>query len=74
MNVFAWKLRLNKLPTKFNLYSRGLDIGSVLCPICSSDVETVNHLFFSCDMAFDIWSLVAGWWEIDVPVMSSMAD
>ena len=41
----------------------------VLCPICSSDVETVNHLFFSCDMAFDLWALDGRWWGVDVPVM-----
>ena len=58
VNVFAWKLRMNKFPSHYNLDSRGSDIGSVLgsvlCPICSSDVETIYHLFFSCDMAFDL--------------------
>ena len=74
VNVFAWKLRFNKLPTRVNLDSRGMDIGSVLCPICRNDVETANHLFFSCSLAFDLWALVARWWDVDVPVLSSMAD
>ena len=65
---------MNKLPTRVILDNRGLDIGSVLCPICRDDVETTNHLFFSCPMAFDLWEMVARWWDIDVLILSSMAD
>nr|GEU33893.1 RNA-directed DNA polymerase, eukaryota [Tanacetum cinerariifolium] len=25
------------------------------------DVETVNHIFFNCDIARDLWSLLAKW-------------
>ncbi|GJX16720.1 retrotransposon protein, putative, ty1-copia subclass [Tanacetum coccineum] len=35
-----------------------MDIGSVLCPTCQSDVETVNHIFFNCDLAKDLWALL----------------
>nr|GEW31540.1 RNA-directed DNA polymerase, eukaryota [Tanacetum cinerariifolium] len=31
VNVFAWCLALNKLPTRFNMSSRGLDISSIVC-------------------------------------------
>ena len=37
---------LNRLPTKVNLDRRSIDVGSVLCPICAAEVETVNHVFF----------------------------
>ena len=62
VNVFLWRLKLNKIPTRVNLDRRGIDIGSVLCPVCGSDVETINHLFFTCDMVVDLWDLVARWW------------
>ncbi|GKB65097.1 hypothetical protein Tco_0921283 [Tanacetum coccineum] len=32
INIHAWKVRLDCLPTRLNLSSRGLDIPSILCP------------------------------------------
>nr|GEY66539.1 RNA-directed DNA polymerase, eukaryota, reverse transcriptase zinc-binding domain protein [Tanacetum cinerariifolium] len=74
VNVFFWRLNLNKIPTRVNVDKRGVDIGSVLCPIYGRDVETSNHLFFSCEMAVDLWVLVARWWELDIPVTSSVSE
>jgi hypothetical protein len=54
VNVFLWRLML-------------INVGSVLCPICQDDVERVNHFFFSCDMAKDLWALMARWWNMDIP-------
>ncbi|GJV38519.1 RNA-directed DNA polymerase, eukaryota, reverse transcriptase zinc-binding domain protein [Tanacetum coccineum] len=58
VNVFIWRLMLNKLPTRVNLDRRDIDVGSILCPICLEDIETVNHIFFSCNMAKDLWYMV----------------
>ncbi|GJS82274.1 RNA-directed DNA polymerase, eukaryota [Tanacetum coccineum] len=60
--------------TRVNLDRRGIDIGSDLCPVCDRDVETSNHLFFSCEMVVDLWVLVARWWELDIPVTSSVLE
>ncbi|CAH1437983.1 unnamed protein product [Lactuca virosa] len=51
VNVFSWKLVLNRFPTRFTLSKRGLDIPSLCCPICNIEVESVNHLFFPCLLA-----------------------
>lgn len=51
-----------------NLDRRGIDIGSVLCPICGAHVETVNFLLFSCGMSMDLWTLLSGWWEMDLSI------
>ncbi|GJU62417.1 RNA-directed DNA polymerase, eukaryota, reverse transcriptase zinc-binding domain protein [Tanacetum coccineum] len=56
VNIFLWKLLLNKLPSRVNLDRRGIDIPSILCPNCQEDVETVNHIFFTCEMASTLWS------------------
>ncbi|GJR97832.1 RNA-directed DNA polymerase, eukaryota [Tanacetum coccineum] len=45
INVFLWRLALNKLPTRVNLDRKGIDIDSTLCPICGEDVETVKSHF-----------------------------
>nr|GEX31593.1 RNA-directed DNA polymerase, eukaryota [Tanacetum cinerariifolium] len=54
VNVFEWKVGLNKLPTRLNLSMRGLEIGSISCPICGAHVESTSHLFFSCSMVKDV--------------------
>ncbi|KAL4583690.1 hypothetical protein LXL04_008273 [Taraxacum kok-saghyz] len=47
VNVFAWRLSLNRLPTMVNLDNRGIDVGSVLCHLCDCDVETTLNNFKS---------------------------
>lgn len=52
-----------------NLDMRGLDIGSTLSPICNNDIETVNHLFFTCDMAsYGSLESYARWWDLDMSI------
>ncbi|GJW48597.1 putative RNA-directed DNA polymerase, eukaryota, reverse transcriptase zinc-binding domain protein [Tanacetum coccineum] len=72
VNVFLWRLNLNKLPTRVNLDRKGIDIGSILCPTCQGDVETVNHTFFNCVLAKDLWTLMAKWWELDIPIFANI--
>ncbi|GJW27979.1 RNA-directed DNA polymerase, eukaryota, reverse transcriptase zinc-binding domain protein [Tanacetum coccineum] len=74
INVFLWRVALNKLPTRVNLDRKGIDIESTLCRICCEDVETVNHIFFSCEMAKDLWALLARWWELDIPFCSNFLE
>ncbi|GKB23123.1 RNA-directed DNA polymerase, eukaryota, reverse transcriptase zinc-binding domain protein, partial [Tanacetum coccineum] len=42
VNITAWKIKTNALPTRFNLSCRGMDIDSIMCPICDGGVETTN--------------------------------
>ena len=58
INVFAWKVYLDRLPTRMNLLSRGVYVSSLLCPICNSDHEDTSHLLFSCVVASDVVRLV----------------
>ncbi|GKC28788.1 RNA-directed DNA polymerase, eukaryota, partial [Tanacetum coccineum] len=74
VNVFLWRLSLNKLPSRVNLDRKCIDVGSVLCPICQDDVESVNHTFFSCEMAKVLWDLLARWWELDIPVCANISE
>nr|GEV62280.1 hypothetical protein [Tanacetum cinerariifolium] len=74
VNVFMWRAMLNKLPTRVNLDRKGIEVDSLLCPIYHEDVETVNHIFFTCDLAKVLWALLAKWWELDVPFCASISD
>ncbi|GJY28671.1 RNA-directed DNA polymerase, eukaryota, reverse transcriptase zinc-binding domain protein [Tanacetum coccineum] len=74
VNVHAWKVKLDSLPTRFNLYRRGLDIPSILCPICGKAAETTSHIFFSCSMARDIYRKISTWWDIILVKVSSFEE
>nr|GEW65466.1 RNA-directed DNA polymerase, eukaryota [Tanacetum cinerariifolium] len=50
VNVLAWKVKSDSLPTRFNVSRRGIPIDSIKCGICDTGAETSSHLFFSCCM------------------------
>ncbi|XP_071712611.1 uncharacterized protein [Rutidosis leptorrhynchoides] len=63
LGIFIWRSKLNRLPVLSELDKRGVDLDSVLCPICSSHIETSEHILFQCTFAVDIWSRVSRWWS-----------
>ncbi|GKF82168.1 RNA-directed DNA polymerase, eukaryota, partial [Tanacetum coccineum] len=65
INIFAWRVYLDKLPTRLNLSLRGLDIPSILCPLCSITVESTSLLLFTCQLAHQLMFKVARWWELE---------
>nr|GEV10785.1 RNA-directed DNA polymerase, eukaryota [Tanacetum cinerariifolium] len=64
INVMAWKVRLNALPTRLNLSYRGLDLQSILCLNCDKEVESTSHIFFGYSMVRDLSHKIASWWDI----------
>ncbi|GKA26110.1 RNA-directed DNA polymerase, eukaryota [Tanacetum coccineum] len=74
VNVFAWRARLDRLPTRLNLSKRGILTNSIACPICDSAQEDVHHLFFGCAMAKDFSSLICRWWNLPWIAMVSFSD
>ncbi|XP_071714912.1 uncharacterized protein [Rutidosis leptorrhynchoides] len=61
VNILCWRLSLNHLPDNLNMFVRGVDIGDLQCPSCNLVVEDLNHIFFGCDIASQVWSYVANW-------------
>lgn len=61
--AFSWKLLLNKLPTRLNLLRRNCSSpeSSVLCVLCNSTAESVNHLFLHCEVASEVWKNLMRW-------------
>lgn len=55
VNLFIWRLLLNRLPTRDNLVARHINIPSSLCPVCRKEVESVLHLFLRCDFTDQVW-------------------
>ncbi|GJR85158.1 RNA-directed DNA polymerase, eukaryota, reverse transcriptase zinc-binding domain protein [Tanacetum coccineum] len=71
VNVHAWKVKLDCLPTRFNISRRGMDIESILCPICGNAVESSRHLFFTCRFSSELMRKISRWWDIDYMEISS---
>ncbi|GJW04195.1 RNA-directed DNA polymerase, eukaryota, reverse transcriptase zinc-binding domain protein [Tanacetum coccineum] len=71
VNVHAWKLSLDCLSTRLNISRIGLDIESILCPICGIAVKSSRHLFFDCHVAKDIFCKICRWWDVDFMEVSS---
>ncbi|GJV57500.1 RNA-directed DNA polymerase, eukaryota, reverse transcriptase zinc-binding domain protein [Tanacetum coccineum] len=65
VNIHAWKVLNDYLPTRFNLSRRGLEIGSINCPICNCMAESARHLFFSCELVKQIMLTITRWWDLD---------
>ncbi|GJW62634.1 RNA-directed DNA polymerase, eukaryota [Tanacetum coccineum] len=71
VNVHAWKVRINGLPTRWNISRRGIDIPSILCPLCETGVESSKHLFFNCSVVRDIFRRVCIWWDMSYMELDS---
>ncbi|GKB04618.1 RNA-directed DNA polymerase, eukaryota, reverse transcriptase zinc-binding domain protein [Tanacetum coccineum] len=54
VNIFIWRLSLNRLPHRLNLSSRGIDILKISCSSCNGNVKSSNHIFFACDIAMEV--------------------
>ncbi|GJR95442.1 MAK10-like protein [Tanacetum coccineum] len=58
INIFMWRLSLDRLTHRLNLSLRGMDIPAISCSSCNANVESANHIFFECIIASDLWKLV----------------
>ncbi|GKD22429.1 RNA-directed DNA polymerase, eukaryota, reverse transcriptase zinc-binding domain protein [Tanacetum coccineum] len=74
INILAWKVCKDILPTRFNLSLRGVDINSILCPVCHMAGESSSHMFFSCNVARLLFQKITRWWDLDVVDLFSYED
>nr|GEZ97291.1 RNA-directed DNA polymerase, eukaryota [Tanacetum cinerariifolium] len=74
INVFAWKVYLDRLPTRLNLIRRGVHVPSLSCPVCNDAYEDMSHFLFSCDLANDIVRLVCRWWNLTWSPLGSYSE
>nr|GEW45480.1 putative RNA-directed DNA polymerase, eukaryota, reverse transcriptase zinc-binding domain protein [Tanacetum cinerariifolium] len=74
VNILIWRIRLDMLPHRLILSRRGLDIHSIDCLVCSNGRETIDHIFYLCDVALNIWRMVRVWVDLDMPSLYSHSD
>ncbi|PWA65849.1 reverse transcriptase domain, Reverse transcriptase zinc-binding domain protein [Artemisia annua] len=74
VNILSWRALRDRLPNRWNLTRKGIDIPSLLCPVCSSFPETNFHLFWDCNVASAIWKFVFRWVDIHPPNILDLTD
>nr|GEY71858.1 RNA-directed DNA polymerase, eukaryota [Tanacetum cinerariifolium] len=74
INVFAWRARLDRLPTRSNLVRRGVVLDSSLCPLCGLVLEDVHHVLFRFDTAKLVFRRICRWWDLDWHDLLSFSD
>ncbi|GKA88300.1 putative reverse transcriptase domain-containing protein, partial [Tanacetum coccineum] len=74
LNVHAWKVKTDSLPTRFNVSRRVIDIDSIMCVICDNGVNTSRHLFFYCCMVRQIIRKITRWWDVPYVEVESYED
>ncbi|XP_057453188.1 uncharacterized protein LOC130745059 [Lotus japonicus] len=67
--LFMWQVQKNRMATKENLARRGVALEEgVACVFCSSQAESVTHLFLHCPKVWILWVAVlyreGVWWTI----------
>ncbi|PWA92790.1 glycosyltransferase family 92 [Artemisia annua] len=67
LNILLWRIALARIPSRDNLVSRGIVLESTLCPVCSTSLETVEHVFADCVELRGIWSNISRWWNVPTP-------
>ncbi|GJX46081.1 RNA-directed DNA polymerase, eukaryota, reverse transcriptase zinc-binding domain protein [Tanacetum coccineum] len=69
VNICVWRASLNRLPTRANLASRGVDLDSANCPFCNNITEDLDHCVTKCPIVLPIWRKVWSWWDMVPPVV-----
>ncbi|GKE27413.1 RNA-directed DNA polymerase, eukaryota, reverse transcriptase zinc-binding domain protein [Tanacetum coccineum] len=65
VNIIAWKISHDYLPTRMNLSKRGMDIENITCSLCNCMAETSSHIFFSSIFSQQIMRKIFSWWELE---------
>ncbi|GAU20222.1 hypothetical protein TSUD_352860 [Trifolium subterraneum] len=61
--VFSWQLLQDSLPTRHNLWQRGVitDVDASRCVFCGLGSESADHLFVSCNQISPVWYSILRW-------------
>lgn len=63
IKIFLWKVMWTILPTKLVLSKRLSNINP-LCDWCGVKEETMEHIFWGCEVADWMWQYLGSWWSI----------
>ncbi|GJT81938.1 hypothetical protein Tco_1056280 [Tanacetum coccineum] len=58
---------LDRLPSRWNLSRRGIEVASITCPICDNGIDTSYHSLWVCSLATTVWIRVFNWLDLHPP-------
>ncbi|XP_058751681.1 uncharacterized protein LOC131624783 [Vicia villosa] len=62
IKIFSWRFFIKRLPLKDQLVNRGVSIlTSIDCPFCSNYPESLDHLFYQCQVTKEVWNRTYLW-------------
>ncbi|GKB69208.1 RNA-directed DNA polymerase, eukaryota, reverse transcriptase zinc-binding domain protein [Tanacetum coccineum] len=64
VNIFIWRVVLDRLPHLENLIARDVTVDSDLCHL---EPKNRDHLFFNCQRSVIVWRKKFSWWSIPFP-------
>lgn len=74
VEVLTWKAVQERLATRSVLLNRNIALNDSLCPFCSLQLETPNHLILHCQFSWYIWTQILDWWHTKWVCPPSIAD
>ncbi|KAE8698885.1 Phospholipid-transporting ATPase 3 [Hibiscus syriacus] len=67
VEAFLWQLAHQKVAVKMELVKRGMSLEEdILCPFCKEHEESVQHLFISCFVVWELWNKLASFWDLSI--------
>jgi len=62
VNIFIWRLFLNQIYMKDNLFRRNiLPNNDIFCSVACGCAEDKDHVFLQCDVYGRLWNLIYDW-------------
>ncbi|GKA00426.1 RNA-directed DNA polymerase, eukaryota, reverse transcriptase zinc-binding domain protein [Tanacetum coccineum] len=75
INIFIWRVLRDRLPTRWNLSRKGIDVDSLSCPFLMLwNLETIQHSMWFCSLATTVWHRIFVWLHISPPNLSNLQD
>ncbi|XP_071706728.1 uncharacterized protein [Rutidosis leptorrhynchoides] len=61
--IFTWRVIQLKIPVRSELDKKGIDLHTILCPLCDHHIETIEHALITCPKVSSIWAQILDWWN-----------
>nr|KAJ0228012.1 hypothetical protein LSAT_V11C100032800 [Lactuca sativa] len=74
VNIMCSRVLRDRLPTRWNLSLKSLELPSLVFPMCDDHVEKNDHLFLLCNLAGSIWRRVFRWVDLVLPGWDTLQD
>lgn len=73
--IHAWRVLWERLPTTLNLHCRNAlpPQTTINCPFCGVIPESVRHVLFECDCAYQLWMECINWFGLNIALSSKPA-